>query len=284
MKWRGNRQSSNIEDKRSAPAGANLNALIPIIRLLLKTKIGRIILVVGVVAMFFGFNPLGLLPSGANSNSAISQNDSENAEFVAVVLAETEDVWNTIFKQNSMIYKEPNLVLFRGAVNSACGYASSQIGPFYCPGDQKVYLDLSFFDELEHKLNSPGDFAKAYVIAHEIGHHVQNLLGTLNKSHKKQQRLSKAEANAVQVKVELGADCYAGIWAHYADKYKNILEDGDIDEALNAASQIGDDTLQKRAQGYAVPDSFTHGTSKQRKEWFYKGYSSGNPSACQAQI
>ncbi|CZE46444.1 KPN_02809 family neutral zinc metallopeptidase [Campylobacter geochelonis] len=289
MKWRGKRQSSNIEDKRSQQtrAGLNLGAIIPIIRFLLSTKIGRIILVVGVVAYFLGFNPLSLL----NTSSAVStqqidkSKDDEAAQFVATVLAQTEDVWNQIFTQNGAKYKEPNLVLFRGAVDSGCGFASSQVGPFYCPADQKVYLDLSFFDELAKRHDAPGDFAQAYVIAHEIGHHVQQLLGTLNQSNRaKQLAKSQTAQNAIQVKIELQADCYSGIWAHYLDKDKNLLEDGDINEALNAASMIGDDTLQKKYQGHVVPDSFTHGSSQQRKAWFYKGFQTGSLKSCQIQI
>lgn len=285
MKWRDRRRSSNVEDRRlqQARSGMNLQAIIPIARFLLQTKIGRIVLIVGVVAYFLGFNPLSMLNLTAptTSNQTISKNDEEQAKFIATVLAETEDVWNEIFAKNSSKYVEPNLVLFRGAVNSGCGFASSQVGPFYCPNDQKIYIDLSFFSELAKKYNAPGDFANAYVLAHEVGHHVQYLTGTLKKAEElKKQTSDKARKNAIQVKVELQADCYAGIWAHYVHFEKNLLEDGDIDEALNAASKIGDDALQKKAQGYVVPDSFTHGTSKQRKEWFYKGFTSGKLSAC----
>ena len=262
-----------------------MRMLIPLVKFLLGTKIGRVVLVVGVVAYFVGFNPLSLLDGTQTQRSApqaISAKDNKSAEFVSVVLGQTEDVWSKLFAEAGAAYQEPKLVLFRNSVQSGCGYAQSQMGPFYCPTDKKVYLDLGFFDELKSRHDAPGDFAQAYVIAHEIGHHVQNLLGTLNKSHTaKQAAISKTTANAVQVKVELQADCYAGVWAHYLDA---VLEDGDIQEALNAASAIGDDTLQKKARGYVTPDAFTHGSSKDRVTWFKLGYKGAKLSSCQTGI
>jgi predicted metalloprotease len=295
MKWENLRESSNVEDMRSrsfsrgVSGGGSLRLLIPIVRFLLGSKIGRKILgfgaVVGVVAYFMGFNPLALLNTQSltqpTQTQRVSKNDDKEARFVSAVLAQTEDVWRAIFKKHGMRYKEPKLVLFRGGVNSGCGYASSQTGPFYCSADEKVYLDLGFFDELSRNYNASGDFAQAYVIAHEIGHHVQGLLGTLDKSHRLKSRASKKQANAIQVKIELQADCYAGVWAHYL---KGILEDGDIDEALNAAHSIGDDTLQKKAQGYVVPDAFTHGSSASRMKWFKNGYVGGKLESCRTGI
>lgn len=292
MKWEDNRRSSNIEDKRSE-SGMNFGSnqkgsimmLIPIIKMLIGTKIGRIVLVIGVVAYFMGYNPLALLSLEGTSNTSSpkvvnSVKDDKNAQFVSAVLAQTEDIWAEVFRKHGAVYKEPKLVLFRNSVKSGCGFASSQTGPFYCPSDQKVYLDLSFFDELAKRHDAPGDFAQAYVIAHEIGHHVQNITGTINKVHKAKQGIGKIASNALQVKVELQADCYSGIWAHYSKKNFNSLEEGDIDEALKAASAIGDDTLQKKAQGYVVPDAFTHGSSKSRMEWFNKGFKTGMLASC----
>jgi hypothetical protein len=291
MKWEDLKRSTNVEDLRSQGSGGRMNLgsgrganlLIPIIRFLLGTNIGRVVLVIGVVAYFMGYNPLALLDtqSQTRTNTVVSQSDDgRNAQFVAAVLGQTEEVWTKIFEQKGLTYPKPKLVLFRGSTKSGCGYADAQVGPFYCPVDQKVYLDLSFFDELAQRHNAPGDFAQAYVIAHEIGHHVQNQLGTLDKAHSVQERSSKAKGNAVQVKVELQADCYAGVWAYHTQKERAVLEEGDIEEALNAASQIGDDTLQKQAQGYVVPDAFTHGTSEQRMEWFKRGFDKGTLESC----
>ena len=293
MKWENNRRSSNVEDKRSQ-SGVNLGGgrggnsmalLLPVVKMLIGTKIGRIVLVVGVVAYFMGFNPLALLNMGGtsstSSNQVVNQEvDDKNAQFVSAVLAQTEDIWTKVFAQYGSKYSEPKLVLFRNSVKSGCGFASSQTGPFYCPADQKVYLDLSFFDELAKRHDAPGDFAQAYVIAHEIGHHVQNLVGTINKVQKAKKSLSDTQDNALQVKVELQADCYAGLWAYYSKKDFNSIEQGDIQEALNAASAIGDDTLQKKAQGYVVPDAFTHGSSAQRMKWFKTGFNKGTLEAC----
>lgn len=289
MKWEDLKRSTNVEDLRSqGPArgfggGGRMNLLVPIIRMLMGTNIGRIILVIGAVAYFMGFNPLALLDNTTQTptNKSVSTQPEEKAvAFVTAVLGQTEEVWGKLFAQQGARYAEPKLVLFRGSVQSGCGFAGAQVGPFYCPVDQKVYLDLSFFDELSGRHNAPGDFAQAYVIAHEIGHHVQKLAGTLDKAHSIQQSVSKEKGNAVQVKVELQADCYAGVWAHHTQKERAVLEEGDIEEALNAASQIGDDTLQKRSQGYVVPDAFTHGSAAQRMEWFKRGYEKGTLEAC----
>jgi predicted metalloprotease len=239
--------------------------------------IGGILIVLLVTLL--GGNPvdiLGNLTSGSSQQSAYqgSAQEEELAQFVSVVLADTEEVWEELFREQGMDYKEPVLVLYSGSVSSACGRATSVVGPFYCPGDQKLYIDLSFYDELHKTFKAPGDFAMAYVVAHEVGHHVQTLLGTSAQMDALHQKLGETEYNRMQVRMELQADYYAGVWAHHAQDM-NVLEEGDIDEALTAANAIGDDTLQKQAQGYAVPDSFTHGTSEQRKRWFQKGYESG---------
>jgi predicted metalloprotease len=205
--------------------------------------------------------------------------NDEMRQFVATVLAETEDVWNGIFQANGLTYQEPQLTLFDGQIRSACGFASSASGPFYCPADKKVYLDTSFFRQLSQQFGASGDFADAYVIAHEVGHHVQNLIGVLPKFNQMRQRMSESEANHMSMQVELQADCFAGVWGHYTAQ-KGILEEGDLEEALNAAQQIGDDTLQKRTQGYVVPETFNHGTSAQRQKWFARGYQSGKLSDC----
>ena len=293
MKWENNRRSSNVEDKRndsSSNFGSNQNSsimmLLPLIKMLIGTKIGRIILIIGVIAYFMGFNPLALLNmqegSSFNSSSTVvnTQKDDKSAQFVSTVLAQTEDIWSNVFKKYNANYIEPKLVLFRNSVKSGCGFASSQTGPFYCPADQKVYLDLSFFDELAKRHDASGDFAQAYVIAHDIGHHVQNITGTISKVQKEKQALNDEKQNVLQVKVELQADCYAGLWAYYSKKDFNSIEEGDIQEALNAASAIGDDTLQKKAQGYVVPDAFTHGSAAQRMAWFKKGFQNGTLESC----
>ena len=293
MKWENNRRSSNVEDKRndsSSNFGSNQNSsimmLLPLIKMLIGTKIGRIILIIGVIAYFMGFNPLALLNmqegSSFNSSSTVvnTQKDDKSAQFVSTVLAQTEDIWSNVFKKYNANYIEPKLVLFRNSVKSGCGFASSQTGPFYCPADQKVYLDLSFFDELAKRHDASGDFAQAYVIAHEIGHHVQNITGTISKVQKEKQALNDEKQNVLQVKVELQADCYAGLWAYYSKKDFDSIEEGDIQEALNAASPIGDDTLQKKAQGYVVPDAFTHGSAAQRMAWFKKGFQNGTLESC----
>lgn len=274
MQWRGRRESDNVEDMRGS-GGRRGIAL---------GGAGTVIVII--LALLLGKNPLQLLqqtgnmPGTANEQPAPNNPaEDEAAKFVKVVLADNEDVWHKLFEENGMQYVEPKLVLFRSEVQSACGGASSAMGPFYCPGDQKVYIDLSFYDELKERFNAPGDFAMAYVIAHEVGHHVQNLLGTSGKVDNMRGRLSETEMNKLSVKLELQADFYAGVWAHHAQQMKNILEEGDIEEALNAANSIGDDKLQKEAQGYVVPDAFTHGTSAQRMKWFKKGYDTGDINA-----
>jgi predicted metalloprotease len=251
----------------------------PIIKPLLKTKFGWAIIGLGVAAYFAGFNPLALFGVVVGSSSTVNQaQDDKNAAFISTVLASTEDIW----KKELRGYSEPIMVLYRGSTRSGCGHASAQMGPFYCPADQKVYLDLGFFDELANRHNAPGDFAQAYVLAHEIGHHIQNLQGTLSKVQKAKQSWggNSKKANALQVRVELQADCYAGVWAYHAHNDFNILEPGDVEEALRAASSIGDDTLQRKATGHVRPDAFTHGSSAQRVEWFRRGFRSGDIRQC----
>ncbi len=234
-----------------------------------------------VIAMLFGINPLSLLSQvnvgspGAVMVGPPGPHDEELKEFVSVVLADTEDVWHRIFAEQGRRYVEPSLVLFSGQVDSACGFADAAVGPFYCPADENVYLDLSFFDDLNHRFGAPGDFAQAYVIAHEVGHHVQRLLGITDQVDALRRRVTEVEANQLSIRLELQADFFAGVWAHYADTALGVVEPGDIEEALNAANAIGDDRLQRRSRGYVVPDSFTHGTSAQRIRWFRKGYESG---------
>lgn len=273
MRWIGQRQSTNIEDRRGGGGSG----------LAVGGGIGSII--VALLAYFLGFDPSSLpdqLPQGSQSPSAQGRsgqvsNPSEDslAQFVSVVLAGTEDVWHQLFQQEGDQYREPRLVLFTNQVQSACGMAGAAVGPFYCPADNKVYIDLSFYRTLRSRLGAPGDFAQAYVIAHEVGHHVQNLLGISTRVHQMQQRMSKADANELSVRLELQADFFAGVWAHYAAK-KGILDVGDIEEAMNAAAAIGDDKLQMESQGYVVPDAFTHGTSQQRARWFRRGYETGD--------
>lgn len=266
MKWSGRRGSANVEDRRGMGGGK-----------LVGGGIGGILILLLVTLL--GGNPadiLGNLTGGSSQQSAYqgTAQEEELAQFVSVVLADTEEVWEELFRERGMQYKDPVLVLYSGSVSSACGRATSAVGPFYCPGDQKLYIDLSFYDELQRTFKAPGDFAMAYVVAHEVGHHVQTLLGTSAQMDALRQKLSDTEYNRMQVRMELQADYFAGVWAHHAEDME-VLEVGDIDEALTAANAIGDDTLQKQAQGYAVPDSFTHGTSEQRKRWFQKGYESG---------
>ena len=281
------RESRNVDDRRAStgrsgggmPSMGTMMMLWPIVKPLLRSKFGMLIVGVGAAAYFMGYNPLALVGMGGGSSAPVDKvKDEKQAVFIKKVLASTEDIW----KQKLRGYKEPVMVLYRGSTRSGCGHASAQMGPFYCPADQKVYLDLGFFDELARRHNSPGDFAQAYVLAHEIGHHIQNLQGTLDKVQKAKQSWggSSAKSNALQVKVELQADCYAGVWANHAHKRFNILEQGDIEEALQAASAIGDDTLHKQAQGYVVPDAFTHGSSAQRVDWFRKGIKSGDIKSC----
>jgi predicted metalloprotease len=298
MLWKGRRQSSNVQDARGrgglggggggrfgAPGGG---LRIPVGGGARGGGLGTIVIL---VVLFFGLkacgiDPLELLSQGGQPPGGGGQltesgppASDEMTQFVSTVLAETEDVWSGIFKAEGQTYQEPKLVLFSGGIASACGYASSATGPFYCPGDRKVYLDTAFFDQLARQFQAAGDFAQAYVIAHEVGHHVQNLTGILPKFNEMRQGMSQADANAMSVRVELQADCFAGVWAHYTAR-KGLLEKGDLEEALNAAAQIGDDTLQRRSQGYVVPESFNHGTSAQRQKWFAAGFRSGRLSDC----
>ena len=271
MRWIGGRESSNVDDRRGIGAGglAVGGGIIGVIVIVLRLLLGG-----------GGEDPNSVpvqFPGQTEELSAEQKAaDDERAKFVKVVLAYTEDVWNQLFAQQGQQYQEPTLVLFRGNVQSACGFASAASGPFYCPGDREVYIDLSFQEDLEHKLGAPGDFAMAYVIAHEVGHHIQKLLGVSDKMSRLRQQVSTEEYNKYSVMTELQADFLAGVWAHHAQQMKSILEPGDIDEALNAANAIGDDRLQKQSQGYIVPESFTHGTSEQRIFWFRKGFQTGD--------
>lgn len=270
MLWKGQRQSDNVEDRRGMSGGG----------MAIGGGLGGIVLLV--IALLLGADPRQLLEqrgvdpsSGTTTSRPTNPQEDELKQFSATVLASTEDVWSDIFRQQGRTYTKPTLVLFTVAVNSACGEAGAAVGPFYCPGDQKLYLDLSFFNDLQTRFRAPGDFAQAYVIAHEVGHHVQNLLGTMDRVDSVRGRTSEAEANQLSVRLELQADFLAGVWAHYAQQ-KGILEAGDIEEALGAASAVGDDRLQREGQGYVIPDSFTHGTSEQRIRWFRKGLESGD--------
>ena len=271
MQWLGRRGSTNVEDRRGLSGGsiAAGGGVIGVIIYLLYTFLGG------------GDIDPSQIPTGTQTQQAPmsaeeQKADDERAQFVKVVLAETEDVWNKLFAENGQRYVEPTLVLFRDAVASACGNASAASGPFYCPGDSKLYIDLSFYQDMQDKLNAPGDFAMAYVVAHEVGHHIQKLNGTAAKISRLRQQSSEAESNRYSVMMELQADFLAGVWAHHDQKMKNILDEGDIDEALNAANSIGDDRLQKESTGRVVPDAFTHGTSAQRMYWFKKGFKTGD--------
>jgi predicted metalloprotease len=289
MKWKGKRQSSNVEDRRGQSGsgrgigGFNPMLIGPLIKLLFS-KTGLVIVGLFLAFSFFtGNNPLSLLGqffTGGNSPTETSvpyqgtAKENEMAEFSRVILASTEDVWNGMLEN----YREPTLVLFTGSVSSACGSASSATGPFYCPGDEKLYLDLSFFEDMERKLNAPGDFAQAYVIAHEVGHHIQKLMGITDQVQKLRGEMTKTEYNKYSVRLELQADFLAGVWANRSQRMSQMMESGDLEEALNAAYAIGDDRLQKQSTGRVVPDSFTHGTSEQRIRWFKKGFTTGDLS------
>jgi predicted metalloprotease len=271
MRWRGRQQSGNVEDRRSI-GGKKMVA---------GGTIGTIAIIV--IVYLLGGNPGELLNSiqmpGVSTgvaDSSVIQAEEELAQFALVTLKDTEDIWNDLFSQMGKEYREPVLVLFSGSTESACGYSSSATGPFYCPGDEKVYIDLSFLNDLQKKLEAEGDFAMAYIIAHEVGHHVQRLLGITEKLEEIRGSVDEKEYNEYSVKLELQADFFAGIWAHYAQKTKNILEEGDVEEAINAASAVGDDRIQMQSQGHIVPDAFTHGTSEQRKSWFLKGFKTGS--------
>jgi predicted metalloprotease len=274
MRWEGGRESANVEDRRGMSgvgiAGGGIGAV-----------------VVVVLALLFGVDPAVLLnggdpgyaPSQQERSGSATPND-ELGRFVSVVLADTEDTWGAIFQSLGRSYQDPKLVLFTGATQTACGTGQSATGPFYCPRDEKVYIDLSFYRELQARFRAPGDFAQAYVIAHEIGHHVQNQLGIMSQVDQLRARASRTQANAISVRLELQADCFAGIWAHHAQRSRQVLEQGDLEEALNAAAAIGDDRLQKQSQGIVVPESFTHGSSTQRVSWFKRGFESGQIKSC----
>ena len=296
MKWRSGRRSRNVEDRRNQRAGTGSGfpfpggfggrgGRIP------KGKTGGLgLIAIAFLALFFGVNPLNFFrgespqdvqftPTQTQSGQQPAATD-EMSDFMSVILADTEDTWKKIFNDAERTYQEPKLVLFSGQVGSACGYAQAAMGPFYCPRDRKIYLDMSFFNELKHRFGAPGDFAQAYVLAHEVAHHVQNILGILPKIEQAKRQMSQRNANAMSVKVELQADCLSGVWAHHAHTQRQILEKGDIEEGLNAASAIGDDLIQQRSQGYVVPDAFTHGSSAQRVRWFHRGLKSGDVNMC----
>ena len=271
MLWKGRRQSDNVEDRRGITGrgialGGGLGAL-----------------ALTIIVLLLGGNPDEVMqnlqtsqPSGQEQTRALTAEEQEMGNFVKVILADTEDVWNSVLRQQGVQYREPKLVLFTNATDSACGFAQSATGPFYCPDDEKVYIDLGFFQEMQQRLGASGDFAWAYVIAHEVGHHVQNLLGVMAQVQEKQQSLSREEYNRFSVRLELQADFLAGVWAHHAERMKNILEAGDIEEGINAAAAVGDDRIMKQQQGYVVPDAFTHGTSAQRVRWFTLGFKTGD--------
>ena len=305
MKWRGREQSSNVEDQRGAGGGfggglggspfgrGGGGFRIPTGGSGGRGGIGSvvaIVVVLGIIWFATGQNPIDILTGETGTTTASRSSASSNQlpagagqddlrDFVGVVVKETEDLWTEQFAAVGQDYPEPTVVLFSNMTNTACGTADASVGPFYCPGDQRVYIDLSFYDELRDKFGAPGDFAQAYVLAHEVGHHVQNITGVLPEFNQRRQAMSQEDANAYSVRIELQADCYAGVWANYAGQ-QDLVEMGDFEEALNAAEQIGDDTLQKRMQGFAVPKTFNHGTSAQRKAWFERGYKTGSPGDC----
>ena len=273
MRWAGRRGSSNIEDRRGTRfRGAG--------------GIGLGTIVLALVALYFGQDPSVVLQNVQPSQQAEqvpyeeSADEAQLREFISVVLADTEETWGAIFGMNGSTYQQPTLVLFSGAVESACGFAQAAVGPFYCPADRKLYIDLSFYRDLQTRFGAPGDFAQAYVIAHEVGHHVQTLLGISERNMAARRGASESEANALSVRQELQADCFAGVWAHNANRDRQLLEPGDIEEGLNAASAIGDDRLQQQSRGYVAPESFTHGSSEQRMRWFKRGYESGDVNVC----
>ncbi len=278
MRWENGRRSDNIEDRR----GMRVSGLG-----LAGGGIGAIVL--ALVAMYFGVDPSVVLnqagglagtPQETAQPAPSSPEEARLKDFMSVVLADTEDVWGTLFRKSGRQYEQPTLVLYSGSVQSACGFAEAAMGPFYCPGDRKLYLDMSFFNELANRHDAPGDFAQAYVVAHEVGHHVQTLLGISDKVNAARQRAGEAEGNAMQVRMELQADCFAGVWAYHANQVRHVLEPGDTEEALAAAAGVGDDRLQQQARGYVVPESFTHGSSEQRMRWFSRGMQGGDPGQC----
>jgi len=299
MRWRENRKSDNVEDLRNSSAsGPDLSSggnggllrLLPILFRLIGFK-GTLILalIIGGYSYFSGnmgtvLESIGFHQHAASSMSTApikeTASEKELVDFVSVILADTEDTWTALFKKRGLTYRKPHLVLFRGSVKSGCGIAQSAVGPFYCSADEKVYIDLGFYNQLKNRFKAPGDFAQAYVIAHEVGHHVQNLLGISSKVHKARSKLSKTASNMLSVRQELQADCFAGVWANHADNSRHLLEAGDVEEGLRAASAVGDDTLQKQSQGYISPDSFTHGSSAQRVKWFRIGLATGDMGRC----
>ncbi|MBD2164071.1 neutral zinc metallopeptidase [Calothrix membranacea FACHB-236] len=277
MRWEFGRRSTNVEDRR----GTRISA--PVV----GGGIGAVIL--SVIVALLGGDPSVIWeqtqqpsdrPNSQTPQTQSSANSDRMADFVSVVLADTEDTWSSLFQQQGKTYREPTLVLYSDAVKSACGFTRSAVGPFYCPSDQKLYIDLSFYEDLKNRYQAPGDFAQAYVVAHEVGHHVQNLMGISQQVQSLQRQADQVEANQLSVRQELQADCFAGVWAYHADRSRQILETGDIEEALNAASSIGDDRLQSQAKGYVIPESFTHGSSAQRVRWFKQGIQTGNPEQC----
>jgi predicted metalloprotease len=283
MRWQGRRESDNVEDRRNQSQGGfpggGRGFRLP------RGKGGIILLIVIVVAGYYGYDLTPLLTGGGQSqlqqqsSRSINPNEDEAAKFTSVILATTEDTWSQQFQQMGKTYQKPKLVMYRGVTSTGCGTGQSAMGPFYCPADETVYIDLSFYDEMKNSLGADGDFAQGYVIAHEVGHHVQKLLGIEPKVRQMQQNASQTQANQLSVRMELQADCFAGVWGHGMQQ-QDILEVGDLQEALNAAEAIGDDRLQQRSQGQVVPDSFTHGTSEQRYTWFKRGYDSGDPKQC----
>ena len=289
MKWEGNRQSDNVEDRRGSPGGgAGLGGLGGLLGALLGSRLGLGVVVVALLGGWaLGINPLTMLSLLSGEGGPVQQQpaqrppaDDRMAAFVSTVLADTEDVWTDVFTKGGANYQKPTLVLFRGATGTQCGQGQSAMGPFYCPADQKVYIDLGFYETLQNRLGAPGDFAQAYVIAHEVGHHVQNLLGISGKMQQMRGKISQTEYNALSVRLELQADCLAGVWAHHANNARQILEQGDIEEAMNAAAKIGDDALQGAGGGHVVPESFTHGSSVQRQRWFRAGLEGGRVKGC----
>lgn len=281
MRWQGRRESDNVEDRRNESGTVGGGRIrIP------RGKGGIVLLIVVAIASYYGYDLTPLLTGDTSSMSQTTQQqrqvtpkEDEAAQFTRTVFALTEDTWEKLFQQMNKTWQPPTLVMYRGQTSTACGSGQSAMGPFYCPADSKVYIDLSFYDEMTHKLGAGGEFAQGYVIAHEVGHHVQHLLGIDKNVRQLQQNANRAEVNQLSVKMELQADCFAGVWGHYMQQEK-ILETGDLESALNAAQAIGDDRLQQRSQGRVVPDSFTHGTSQQRYTWFKKGFDSGNPGLC----
>ena len=286
MRWRVSRRSENVEDRRGEGSSMSMGlggvrlggaGLVAALLLALVLGVDPTILLQGIPT---GSLP-GSTPEAGAERAPRSAEEEELAEFVSFVLGDIEDTWQELFRQAGREYEEPKLVLFSGAVNSACGFAQVAMGPFYCPADQKVYIDLAFYDEMRNRFRAPGDFAQAYVIAHEVGHHVQNLLGVSDQVRRLQGRADEVEANQLSVRQELQADCLAGVWAHHAHRARQVLEAGDVEEALGAASAIGDDRMQRQSRGYVTPDSFTHGSSAQRVRWFKRGLEEGRLSACE---